>query len=243
MLLELQMEAVSISQSQLSTPSHPARLSPQIYFFSGSFEYLSGEDPYLGYVLVQPVVRGIQSQGVIANVKHYVRTAVATLTNLVLRHICWCAYCYVRWSDQIDNNQEGALWLGRNSTLSSSTGGPPQGAGDRHSTSAIVDEQTQMELYWPPFEGAVEAGVLSVMCANNLVNGVYVCENNHTENTILKSWGGFKGWVCSDYDGTRSTIDAANGGLDIAMPGPVRNYNLVGACSLSVNFHTFAHSC
>ena len=24
------------------------------------------------------------------------------------------------------------------------------------------------------------------------VNGVYVCENNHTENTILKSWGGFK---------------------------------------------------
>jgi hypothetical protein len=26
-----------------------------------------------------------------------------------------------------------------------------------------------MELYWPPFEGAVEAGVLSVMCANNLV--------------------------------------------------------------------------
>ena len=60
------------------------------------------------------------------------------------------------------------------------------------------------------------------MCANNLVNGVYVCENNHTENTILKSWGGFKGWVCSDYDGTRSTIDAANGGLDIAMPGPVR---------------------
>jgi beta-glucosidase-like glycosyl hydrolase len=48
----------------------------------------------------------------------------------------------------------------------------------------------------------------------------YVCENNHTENTILKSWGGFKGWVCSDYDGTRSTVDAALGGLDIAMPGP-----------------------
>ena len=32
-----------------------------------SFEYLSGEDPFLGYTLVQPVVRGIQSQGVIAN--------------------------------------------------------------------------------------------------------------------------------------------------------------------------------
>lgn len=44
-----------------------------------SFEYLSGEDPYLGYVLVQPVVRGIQSQGVIANVKHYVRTGLTLL--------------------------------------------------------------------------------------------------------------------------------------------------------------------
>ena len=163
-----------------------------------SFEYLSGEDPYLGYVLIQPVIKGIQSQGVIANVKHF-----------------------------IDNNQEGALWLnGGNGSHGS------MGAGDRHSTSEIVDEQTQMELYWPPFEGAVEAGVLSVMCANNMVNGVYVCENNFTENTLLKSWGGFKGWVCSDYDGTRSTIDAANGGLDIAMPGPPSRPDFFGTMLL-----------
>ena len=37
-----------------------------------NFEYLSGEDSYLGYQLVQPLVRGIQSQGVIANAKHWV---------------------------------------------------------------------------------------------------------------------------------------------------------------------------
>lgn len=37
-----------------------------------NFEYLSGEDGFLGYTLVQPVVRGIQSQNVIANAKHYV---------------------------------------------------------------------------------------------------------------------------------------------------------------------------
>ena len=54
-------------------------------------------------------------------------------------------------------------------------------------------------------------------------------ENNHTENTILKSWAGFKGWVCSDYDGTRSTIDAANGGLDIAMPGPPNRPDFFGS--------------
>merc|ERR1719331_299369 len=37
-----------------------------------NFEYLSGEDPHLGSVLVPPVVRGIQAQGVIANAKHWV---------------------------------------------------------------------------------------------------------------------------------------------------------------------------
>jgi beta-glucosidase len=141
-----------------------------------SFEYLSGEDPFLGSVLVQPFVAGVQSRGVISNVKHF-----------------------------IDNNQEGVA---------------ASGAGDRHTSSMVVDERTEMEMYFPPFEGALNAGALSVMCANNMVNGVYVCENNSTENGLLRAHGGFKGWVCSDYDGTRSTIDAANHGLDIAMPGP-----------------------
>jgi Glycosyl hydrolase family 3 N terminal domain len=36
-----------------------------------NFEYLSGEDPFLGYTMVQPVIKGIQSQGVIANAKHF----------------------------------------------------------------------------------------------------------------------------------------------------------------------------
>jgi beta-glucosidase len=37
-----------------------------------NFEYLSGEDPYLGRVAVKNVVQGIQSQHVIANAKHYI---------------------------------------------------------------------------------------------------------------------------------------------------------------------------
>ena len=36
-----------------------------------NFEYLSGEDPFLGHTLVQPVIEGIQSKKVIANAKHY----------------------------------------------------------------------------------------------------------------------------------------------------------------------------
>ena len=37
-----------------------------------NFEYISGEDPFLGYTLVQDAVTGIQEKGVIANAKHYV---------------------------------------------------------------------------------------------------------------------------------------------------------------------------
>ena len=39
----------------------------------GSSRYLSGEDPFLGYTLVQPVIKGIQDNNVVANAKHYVR--------------------------------------------------------------------------------------------------------------------------------------------------------------------------
>jgi beta-glucosidase len=69
-----------------------------------NFEYLSGEDPFLGYTLVQPVVKGIQSQKVMANAKHY-----------------------------IDNSQET----------------------NRNNVNEVIDERTQHELYYPPFEGAI----------------------------------------------------------------------------------------
>ena len=37
-----------------------------------SFEYLSGEDPHLGFALAQPTIAGIQGAGVIANAKHFI---------------------------------------------------------------------------------------------------------------------------------------------------------------------------
>ncbi len=38
-----------------------------------NFEYISGEDPVLGARMVAPAIRGIQSQGVVANAKHWVQ--------------------------------------------------------------------------------------------------------------------------------------------------------------------------
>ena len=81
--------------------------------------------------MVAPVVKGIQAEGVIANVKHFV-----------------------------NNNQEH----------------------NRGLVSAVVDERTEWEIYFHPFQAAVEAGVLSVMCSYNKINGTYVNSSFQPKN-------------------------------------------------------------
>jgi beta-glucosidase len=48
-----------------------------------NFEYLCGEDPYLGSILVIPAVNGIQDQGIMANAKHYVNNEIEDQRMLV----------------------------------------------------------------------------------------------------------------------------------------------------------------
>lgn len=48
-----------------------------------NFEYLCGEDPFLGSTLIGPAVRGIQDQGIIANCKHYVNNEIEDQRMLV----------------------------------------------------------------------------------------------------------------------------------------------------------------
>ena len=88
---------------------------------------------------------------------------------------------------------------------------------NRGSISEVVDERTRYEMYYPPFEAAVTAGVGSVMCSYNRINGVYSCENNATLHRDLKERLGFKGWVMSDWGATHSL--SINEGLDQEMPG------------------------
>lgn len=134
-----------------------------------NFEYLSGEDPFLGSALVGPVIRGIQDQKVVANAKHFVF-----------------------------NNQET----------------------NRFSVTAEVEERTRFEMYYPPFQGAVDAGVGSIMCSYNKIQGKdgigrWSCENPETLRE-LKEKLGFKGYVMSDWGAAHSTSLMA--GLDMEMP-------------------------
>lgn len=75
------------------------------------------------------------------------------------------------------------------------------------------------EVYLWPFARSVEAGVASVMCSYNKIDGVYACESDYVNNQLLKGHLDFKGFVQSDWGATHSTVKSVEGGLDMTMPG------------------------
>jgi beta-glucosidase len=88
----------------------------------------------------------------------------------------------------------------------------------RNDGSSNIDERTFQEIYLPPFAGAVDAGVASVMCGYNQVNGVHDCANGKLLNRDLKERMGFNGFVMSDWWAIHDTGYQV-GGLDMSMPG------------------------
>ncbi len=123
-----------------------------------------GEDPFLTGEMGAAEIRGIQSQHVMAQVKHYV------------------GY-------------------------------------DTDATNVWVDDQTLHEVYVAPFEAAVRAGVASLMCSYNRLNGTFACGNESSLTRILRDEVGFKGFVTSDWGATHG-VAFINAGLDMEMPGP-----------------------
>lgn len=133
-----------------------------------------GEDPYLNGQLGAADVRGVQSQGVMAQVKH-----VAVY------------------------NQETA----RNT---------PQ-------DDAVIDPRTEQELYLPAFAAAVQqGGAASAMCSYSTIDGVPACADAPLLDGVMRGQFGFTGFTTSDWTAVRSgAAAAANGGLDVDMPGDV----------------------
>ncbi|HBA83673.1 MAG TPA: glycosyl hydrolase [Verrucomicrobia bacterium] len=92
---------------------------------------------------------------------------------------------------------------------------------DRMTIDVLVDERTLHEIYLPAFKAAVqEADTWTVMAAYNRVNGPYCCANKPLLTDILKGEFGFKGLVVSDWGACHGTVDSAQSGLDLEMPGP-----------------------
>jgi len=104
----------------------------------------------------------------------------------------------------------------------------------RDSLDVHVDEQTLWEHVYPPFEAAVRAGVASVMCSYNYVNGKQACSNAETLGRDLKEVMGFKGFVMSDW-GAIKDGQAAAAGTDQDMAGNDNRFTGSALMSLPVD--------
>lgn len=92
---------------------------------------------------------------------------------------------------------------------------------ERNTVNSVLDEATLREVYLLPFEIAVaDADTWSMMAAYNDVNGVAATEQDEINNGIVKGEWGWPGLLMSDWYATKSAAPAANGGLDLVMPGP-----------------------
>ncbi len=91
---------------------------------------------------------------------------------------------------------------------------------DSDSFNIFVDDQALHEIYVAPFDAAVKAGVASIMCSYNRINGSFACGNSDTLKTILRDQIGFKGFVTSDWGGVHN-VDFINHGLTMEMPGEI----------------------
>src|SRR3954449_4716875 len=91
---------------------------------------------------------------------------------------------------------------------------------ERFTLDARVGERALRELYLAPFELIVrDAGPWAVMAAYNGVNGHTMTESPLLRDVLKDEWG-FDGVVMSDWYAARSTEEAGNAALDLAMPGP-----------------------
>jgi beta-glucosidase len=89
---------------------------------------------------------------------------------------------------------------------------------DSDNENTFIDDQTLHEIYVAPFDAAVQAGVSSIMCSYNRLNGTFACGNEKTLTKILRDEVGFKGFVTSDW-GAVHGVSFINAGLDMEMPG------------------------
>lgn len=76
-----------------------------------------------------------------------------------------------------------------------------------------MSRQRMYNEYFPPYKGAVDAGVGSVMASFNEIDGVPATANKWLLTDVLRRQWGFKGFVVTDYTGINEMIDHGIGDL------------------------------
>ncbi|ORY83220.1 glycoside hydrolase superfamily [Protomyces lactucae-debilis] len=155
-----------------------------------------GADPYINGIASYWGVKGIQDAGVIATPKHFVAYEQETFRyTAILQKIADLA------------------------SLGLAGGGSMQFNKDQ--IDSIVSNRTLRELYLWPFEEAMRAQPLAMMCSYNLINGEDACSNGPLISIAKDEWD-FSGFIVSDYGSAfmvGSTARLANAGMDMDLPG------------------------
>ena len=97
---------------------------------------------------------------------------------------------------------------------------------------AELSEHTLRNVYLPPYQAALEAGVATFMASFNEINGVPATADRWLMTEVLRNEWGFKGFVVSDYTGVNELVPhgvakdekhaaelAVNAGIDMDMTG------------------------
>ena len=99
---------------------------------------------------------------------------------------------------------------------------------NRLQQSSEVDERTLREIYYKPFEIALEAKPVSLMSSYNRINGVLGSEYKKGYK-VLRNEYGFDGLIMSDWDAVRNRTKAAQAGCDLEMPYHPEHYEALVA--------------
>jgi beta-glucosidase len=78
--------------------------------------------------------------------------------------------------------------------------------GGRDYNATVISPSAMRNIYLPPFKAAVDAGVATLMCAFNDVNGVPMSAHTYLLRDVLRKEWGFQGFVVSDWESIREMI-------------------------------------
>ncbi len=112
-------------------------------------------------------------------------------------------------------------------------------SGRDYATTNIPDTKLR-NVYFRPFEAAVDAGVSTVMTSFSDLNGVPATGNRYILSDVLRGEWGFEGFVVSDWDSIRqlqihglteddraSAYEAVTAGVDMEMAGDAYSNHLL----------------
>ncbi|KAJ5934466.1 hypothetical protein N7466_004013 [Penicillium verhagenii] len=94
---------------------------------------------------------------------------------------------------------------------------------NRKTSNTIVEEKTLRELYAYAFQLLLKnSNPWAIMTSYNLVNGVFMSENETILQDVLRKEWDFEGAIVSDFEGVYATVPSVLAGVALELPGPAR---------------------